>query len=169
MIVADTDVLVDYLRDAGAAARVELELASGKLATTVVAAFELTQGARTAADEETIATLLSALTLIPLSAESARRAGQLRRDLRRQRQDIGVADCLVAGICLTQKLTHQVLADLAGAHRATVTTLLNDWLYDGVLATTPDGCLALRRPRDLWTLAGYATPAEAAAPAPAPR
>jgi tRNA(fMet)-specific endonuclease VapC len=101
MIVADTDVLVDYLRDAGAAARVEFELASGKLATTVVAAFELTQGARTAADEETIATLLSALTLIPLSAESARRAGQLRRDLRRQRQDIGVADCLVAGICLT--------------------------------------------------------------------
>jgi hypothetical protein len=50
-----------------------------------------------------------------------------------------------------------------------LTTLLNDWLYDGVLATTPDGCLALRRPRDLWTLAGYATPAEAAAPAPAPR
>ena len=66
------------------------------------------------------------------------------------------------GICLTQKVTHQVLADLAGSHRATVTTLLNDWLYDGVLATTRDGCLALRRPRDLWALAGYATPEEAA-------
>ena len=34
---------------------------------------------------------------------------------------------------LSERLTHQVLADLAGAHRATVTTLLNDWLYDGVL------------------------------------
>lgn len=68
------------------------------------------------------------------------------------------------GICLRQKLTHQVLADLAGSHRATVTTLLNDWLYEGVLGTTPDGCLALRRPRDLWALAGYhATPEEAAA------
>jgi CRP/FNR family transcriptional regulator, cyclic AMP receptor protein len=68
------------------------------------------------------------------------------------------------GIQLTLKLTHQVLADLAGAHRATVTTLLNDWLYDGVLATTREGCLALRKPRDLWALAGYhASPEEVAA------
>jgi len=67
------------------------------------------------------------------------------------------------GIHLTQKLTHQVLADLAGSHRATVTTLLNDWLYDGVLGTATDGCLALRRPRDLWALAGYHTGQEEAA------
>jgi CRP/FNR family cyclic AMP-dependent transcriptional regulator len=55
---------------------------------------------------------------------------------------------------LSVKLTHQVLADLAGAHRATVTTLLNDWLYDGVIVMA-DGFLALRRPYDLWILAGY--------------
>ncbi len=59
------------------------------------------------------------------------------------------------GIRLSQRLTHQVLADLAGAHRATVTTLLNDWLYDGVLASAADGCLAIQRPPDLWALAGY--------------
>lgn len=59
------------------------------------------------------------------------------------------------GIHLTQKLTHHVLADLAGAHRATVTTLLNDWLYEGILASTREGCLALQRPRDLLALAGY--------------
>ena len=35
------------------------------------------------------------------------------------------------GMELSERLTHQVLADLAGAHRATVTTLLNDWLYEG--------------------------------------
>lgn len=56
---------------------------------------------------------------------------------------------------LTERLTHQVLADLAGAHRATVTTLLNDWIYDGILASTPDHRLTLRRPGDLWVLAGY--------------
>ena len=68
------------------------------------------------------------------------------------------------GIHLTQKLTHQVLADLAGSHRATVTTLLNDWLYDGILGTTAEGHLALRKPGDLWALAGYdAAPREAAA------
>lgn len=70
------------------------------------------------------------------------------------------------GIHLTQRFTHQVLADLAGAHRATVTTLLNDWLYSGVLATTRDSCLSLQRPRDLWGLAGY-HPAPDVAPAPA--
>ena len=59
---------------------------------------------------------------------------------------------------LSERLTHQVLADLAGAHRATVTTLLNDWLYDGVLATTSEGCLCLQKPAELWALAGYHTP-----------
>jgi CRP-like cAMP-binding protein len=59
------------------------------------------------------------------------------------------------GVQLTQKLTHQVLADLAGAHRATVTTLLNDWLYDGILSAARDGCLTLQKPRDLLALAGY--------------
>ena len=29
--------------------------------------------------------------------------------------------------------THQEIADLAGAHRSTVTTALNDWIYEGVL------------------------------------
>lgn len=59
------------------------------------------------------------------------------------------------GLHLSQRLTHQVLADLAGAHRATVTTLLNDWLYEGFLRTMPDGSLAIQRPQDLWALAGY--------------
>ncbi len=31
------------------------------------------------------------------------------------------------------RLTHKVLADLSGCHRSTVTTLLNSWIYDGVL------------------------------------
>ena len=48
-----------------------------------------------------------------------------------------------------------MLADLAGAHRATVTTLLNDWLYDGIIGTTSDNRLSIRRPGDLWSLAGY--------------
>ena len=68
------------------------------------------------------------------------------------------------GINLSEKLTHQVLADLAGAHRATVTTLLNDWLYDGVLGTLPDNRLALRRPGDLWVLAGYHPPTDRQVP-----
>lgn len=56
---------------------------------------------------------------------------------------------------LTERLTHQVLADLAGAHRATVTTLLNDWIYDDILATSGDHRITLRKPGELWILAGY--------------
>lgn len=59
------------------------------------------------------------------------------------------------GVHLTQRFTHQILADLAGAHRATVTTLLNDWLYEGVLRSLAGGRLAIQRPQDLWALAGY--------------
>jgi len=59
------------------------------------------------------------------------------------------------GMELSERMTHQVLADLAGSHRATVTTLLNDWLYDGVLGVTTDHRLSLRRPADLRVLAGY--------------
>ena len=36
-------------------------------------------------------------------------------------------------IKLDHWFTHQELADLAGAHRSTVTTAINDWIYDGVL------------------------------------
>ncbi len=58
-------------------------------------------------------------------------------------------------IALSQRFTHQVLADLSGAHRATVTTLLNDWLYDGTLATGKGAGLVLAKPQTLWVLAGY--------------
>lgn len=40
-------------------------------------------------------------------------------------------------IRLEHWFTHQELADLAGAHRSTVTTVLNDWIYKGVLKQGP--------------------------------
>jgi CRP-like cAMP-binding protein len=64
------------------------------------------------------------------------------------------------GLRLSERLTHKVLADLAGAHRATVTTLLNDWIYEGVLATDVSGRLVLARPTGLWSRAGYHPPEE---------
>ena len=46
------------------------------------------------------------------------------------------------------RLTHKVLADLSGCHRSTVTTLLNDWIYDGVLQQL-EGQLRILRPERL--------------------
>lgn len=59
----------------------------------------------------------------------------------------------------SERLTHQVLADLSGAHRATVTTLLNDWLYEGIIATSSNGCFCIQKHGELWALAGYDAPA----------
>jgi len=56
---------------------------------------------------------------------------------------------------LSERLTHQILADLSGAHRATVTTLLNEWLYEGVLRTDRARRIVIARPSDLRALAGY--------------
>lgn len=59
------------------------------------------------------------------------------------------------GLHLSQRLTHQVLGDLAGAHRSTVTTTLNDWLYRGILGEAARGIL-LARPERLERLADLA-------------
>jgi len=102
MMIADTDVLVDFLRGGGAAARIELELSTGQLRTTSIAAFELWQGARTARAEQDVSTLLAAMEILPLDARAAQLAGSVRRLLLARGTDIGVADSLVAGICLRQ-------------------------------------------------------------------
>lgn len=52
-------------------------------------------------------------------------------------------------IKLDHWFTHQELADLAGAHRSTVTTAINDWIYDGVLKRQPRGGLIVNKPGTL--------------------
>ena len=102
MMIADTDVLVDFLRGGGWAPRVELELSTGRLSTTVIAAFELIQGARTPRAQEDVRALLDALEIVVLDARATALAGEVRRLLLGRGNDIGVADSLVAGICLKQ-------------------------------------------------------------------
>ena len=104
MIVADTDVLIDYLRGEGPLAdRVAFELEHG-LATTVVTAFELWAGAvGSKKRERAVDTLLEALTILPLDAEGARCAASLRRDLETAGRSIGMADSLIAGMCVHRR------------------------------------------------------------------
>lgn len=100
MMIADTDVLVDFLRGGGAAERIELEIGTGHLRTTAITAFELWQGARTARARQNVKTLLEALEILPLDPRASELAGETRRLLLGIGADIGVADSLVAGICL---------------------------------------------------------------------
>jgi tRNA(fMet)-specific endonuclease VapC len=101
IFVADTDVLIDFLRDRGdEARRIEFELKTGRLCTTAVSAFELWVGAKSPQEKAAVQTLLSALSIIPLDAPAANEAGEVFRTLQSKGLTIGMADSLIAGICL---------------------------------------------------------------------
>lgn len=103
MIVADSDVLIDALRGhSPGVERIALELTTGMLATTSVTAFELLSGARTEEALARVRTLLDALTILPLDESASDRAADVRRSLEGAGSPIGMADYLIAGICLTR-------------------------------------------------------------------
>ncbi len=102
MIIADTDVLIDYLRGRGAfARRVELELQTRSFGTTAITAFELRSGARTASQRRAIDTLLDAMTVLSFGPEEAQVAAGIRLHLEDQGQAIGMADYMIAAVCVT--------------------------------------------------------------------
>ncbi len=101
MIVADTDVLIDYLRGfEPVAGRIALELAHSALSTTAVTSFELHSGAHSPRQRRAVETLLAAMTVVPLGPSEASRAALVHRVLSEKGQQIGMADSLIAGICL---------------------------------------------------------------------
>ena len=101
VIVADTDVLIDFLRGRGEAAkRVALELTTRSFGTTAITAFELRSGARTSNQRKGIDTLLDAMTVLSFGPEEARVAADLRRQLEGQGQGIGMADYMIAAVCI---------------------------------------------------------------------
>lgn len=127
MMIADSDVLIDFLRGKGGGAeRIRLELETGRLATTVLSVFELLGGARGKREEQRVETLLEALTILPLDPAAARRAAEVRRELERAGRKIATADSLIAGICmnyrgvlLTRNRSHFERID--GLHLGTIT------------------------------------------------
>lgn len=103
MIVADTDVLIDFLSGhEPTAQQVALELARGRLKTTAISRFELLSGARHVRQEKAIRELLAALPTLPLDAQAADAAARIRQALERVGEAIGMADSLIAGIVVSQ-------------------------------------------------------------------
>jgi predicted nucleic acid-binding protein len=101
MIIADTDVLIDFLAGRSPAREpVAVALEQGNLCTTAITRFELLCGARDQRQENTILTLLGALPTLPLDAAASDRAARVRRKLDGAGETIGMADSLIAGIVL---------------------------------------------------------------------
>ncbi len=102
MIVADTDVLIDFLQGRNPAAdRIKLELEDSHLVVTAIGRFEILAGTRSKRVEQVVRQLLDAIPCLPVDAAAADRAAAIRRELGQQGADIGMADSLVAGVVLS--------------------------------------------------------------------
>lgn len=103
MIVANSDVLIDALRGREPAkGRIAEELGKGALATTAVSVFELLSGAKTAAAKKNVRRLLDAVLILPLDERAGETAAEVRKKLEAKGATIGMADYLIAGICLSR-------------------------------------------------------------------
>ena len=103
MIVADSDVLIDALRGREPArTQVARSLDAGTLATTTITLFELWSGARTSRQQALVEGFLGALVMLPFDEAASRAAASLRRELSARGTPIGMADYLMAGVCLTR-------------------------------------------------------------------
>ncbi len=106
LILADSDVLIDALRGRELAmARVANELKKTSLGTTTVTVFELLSGAKTAASRKKIQKLLAAMRIFAFDQPAAEAAAGARQRLEAQGISIGMADYLIAGICLAHSAT----------------------------------------------------------------
>lgn len=104
LVVADTDLLIDYLRGG----RPGAELIRGliverRLRLTTVTGFELPVGTDFLARREEILRIFRSRT-VPLDLASAMRAGEVAAALQARGAGIGLADRLQAGICLRHDL-----------------------------------------------------------------
>jgi predicted nucleic acid-binding protein len=103
VIVVDTDVLIDALRAREPARSLVAEaIAAGRLATTTITVFELRSGADTSRTRAAIDRLLAPLEVLAFDEAAATRAGDIRRALEAEGTPIGMADYLIAGICLSR-------------------------------------------------------------------
>ena len=104
MILADTDVLIDHIAGIEPSSAIISAYASAdRLRITAINCFELMSGA-TGNRGDTIRRLLAAIPILPLDREAAELAAEVRRELERQGQSIGMGDSLIAGIALTAGL-----------------------------------------------------------------
>lgn len=101
MMIADSDVLIDYLRGHGDwARRIAIELESRSFGTTAITAFELRSGVRTARQAKAVESLLDAMTILPFGPDEALAAAEARREVEAKGKPIGMADYMIAGTCL---------------------------------------------------------------------
>jgi tRNA(fMet)-specific endonuclease VapC len=106
LIIADSDVLIDFLRGhEEGARRVALELETRSFATTAITAFEIHSGAHSTKQRKAVDTLLEAMIILPFGPEEARMAAEIRKQLESKGEPIGMADYMIAAVCIANRGT----------------------------------------------------------------
>lgn len=104
MILADTDVLLDFLAGADpGASRVQIELEHGQLFTTAINRFELLSGSRSARQTRLIRQLLDALPCAAIDDATADQAADLHRILAQAGNPLSMNCCLIGTVALRNK------------------------------------------------------------------
>jgi predicted nucleic acid-binding protein len=105
LILADTDVLIDFLVGVQPVKnQIAQYIKAERLETTAITCFELLSGADQTKRGDAVRQLLDALNVLPLDREAARHAAEVRRKLDQAGQTIGMGDSLIAGIALAHNL-----------------------------------------------------------------
>ncbi|MGD0838996.1 MAG: type II toxin-antitoxin system VapC family toxin [Polyangia bacterium] len=99
VMVADTDVFVDFLQREGAHVRVAGLLRAGRLAITAVTVFEVWRGLESDSERELARRALRGVRVYPLTEVAAKRAAVLHQSLKNT--PVGERDTLIAGVCLS--------------------------------------------------------------------
>jgi len=105
LIVIDTDVVIDFFKDALPEANAVSDLISREeAAMTSVSVFELYAGVEGKRRLHQIERLVESLLILPLDVIEAAVAGKIYTRLKSKGHSVGTRDILIAGICLANGL-----------------------------------------------------------------
>jgi len=106
LIVADTDIIIDFFTDAPPFAQAVSKLIKeNKLAITSVSVFELYAGITGKKRLKQIEDFVKNIYVYPLNLIEAAIAGKIFTELKANGSLIGNQDILIAGICIANSLT----------------------------------------------------------------
>ncbi len=105
LVVADTDVVIDFFTDTPPLAQVLADLLKeGRLAVPAITVFELYAGVRGAKRLKQMEAFFERVPVFPLDLLAAAYAGKIYTDLKSEGMTVGNQDILIAGICLAHSL-----------------------------------------------------------------
>ncbi len=107
MLLADTDVLIDFLSGNGKAIELVREHSENMLVSTITIA-ELYAGARNEKERNDLDSFLNLFQIISVDGEVAKTAGLLKQEFLKS-HNLGMADCLIAATAIANNAKLKML------------------------------------------------------------